>query len=195
MALTFFQCTNEPEQQELTDQEDEGKVEQVDGFNYDDYKISKGQLGNIRIGMTIEEAYEHTSQFQEITSEAFFYGYGGGSPAYEYYKDNELLFALIPKLNTDSILFIIGISPNLKTHNDLTPTTSTRILLNKYDKITLNQDLMSGGENFHDSINNWTYHFATEPDSPIGDYQQIDQPYSLSEISESDAKSVWIVIQ
>ncbi len=69
--------------------------------DFDDFKISKGKLGNIKIGMTITEAEQQFTVLTKKVDEATSFGFGGGSPAYLYYSGDDLIFGLIPKLGTD----------------------------------------------------------------------------------------------
>lgn len=170
----------------------EKNTEQSVNFDFDNFKILKGQLGEIKIGMTISEAEVQFPGLTKKTDEATNFGFGGGSPAYLYYSGNELLFGLIPKLETDTLLFIIAAHKNLQTTNGLNPNSTVEDLLEKYPDLTVNQDLMSGGEFFQDKMNNWDFVFKTNEQTEIGNYPELEVPSRPKRLT---TKTEWIVIR
>lgn len=100
-------------------------------LNYQDFEIQKGQLGEIKIGMTISEAEQKFSGLRKETDQATNFGYGGGSPAYLYYEGKTIIFGLIPTLNTNTILFIIVVSKKLTTTNGLSPNSTVKEISEK----------------------------------------------------------------
>lgn len=170
----------------------EKKSEQSVNFDFDNFKIRKGQLGDIKIGMTISEAEMQFSGLTKKTDKATNFGFGGGSPAYLYYSGDELLFGLIPKLETDTLLFIIAANKKLQTTNGLNPNSTIEDLLEKYPDLTVNQDLMSGGEFFQDKTNNWDFVFKTNEQTEIGEYPELELPSRPKRLT---TKTDWIVIR
>lgn len=161
------------------------------GFNYDDFKIQKNQLGAIKIRMTISEAEQKINGLRKEVQMATDFGYGGGSPAYLYYDKNDLVFALIPTLNTDTILFIIAVSPQLITTNELDPNSTVEDIAEKYPDISVHQDLMNGWEYIFDVTNNWEFVFHTAEET-IGNYPKLEVPSALINM---DIKANWITIK
>ena len=171
---------------------EEQKTKKQNDLDYSKFTIGKKHIGNIKIGMTLKETSEFTDKLKEVQTEAYKYGFGGGSSAYEYYYNDELLFAILPKLYSDTILFLIGISSNLKTENGLNPKSSIVEMSEVYNNVWVHQDLMSGGENFYDTINNWTFHFETDKKNQLGTYPEYDKP---SLVSNQNGNSTWVVVR
>jgi hypothetical protein len=161
-------------------------------FDFKSFKIMKEQLGGIKIGMTIAEAETHFSGLVKKVDEAVNFGFGGGSPAYLYYADNELIFGLISKLDTDSLLIIIAVHKKLRTVNGLNPNSTVSELLQKYPDLTVQQDLMNSGEFFQDTINNWDFVFMTDEKTAIGDYPELEVPSKPKRLYK---KTDWIAIR
>jgi hypothetical protein len=168
------------------------KSEQSVNFDFDNFKILKGQLGQIKIGMTINEAEKQFSGLTKKTDEATNFGFGGGSPAYLYYSGDELLFGLIPKLETDTLLFIIAAHKNLQTTNGLNPNSTVEELLKKYPDLTVQQDLMNSWEFFQDSKNGWDFIFMTDEQTEIGEYPELEVPSKPKRLT---TKTDWITIR
>ncbi len=160
-------------------------------FDYDEYEIKKGQLGEIKIGMTISEAEQKFDGLRKEVGQATSFGYGGGSPAYLYYDQENIVFGLIPTLNTDTILIIIAASPKLTTTNGLSPNSTVMEISKKYPGIKVNQDLMSGWEYISDMTNNWNFVFMTD-ETTVGDYPELEVP---SDLKNLDIKADWITIR
>ena len=160
-------------------------------FDYDEYEIKKGQLGEIKIGMTISEAEQKFKGLRKEVGQATDFGYGGGSPAYLYYDQENIAFVLIPTLNTDTILIIIAASPKLKTTSGLSPNSTVMEISKKYPGIKVNQDLMNGWEYISDTTNNWNFVFMTD-ETTVGDYPELEVPPDLKNL---DIKADWITIR
>ncbi|HAW78736.1 MAG TPA: hypothetical protein DCX27_02865 [Balneola sp.] len=160
-------------------------------FDYNEYEIKKGQLGEIKIGMTISEAEQKFKGLRKEVGQATDFGYGGGSPAYLYYDQENIAFVLIPTLNTDTILIIIAASPKLKTTSGLSPNSTVMEISKKYPGIKVNQDLMNGWEYISDTTNNWNFVFMTD-ETTVGDYPELEVP---SDLKNLDIKADWITIR
>lgn len=160
-------------------------------FDFREFPIQKGSLGGIEIGMTISAAEKNIEGLRREAAQATDFGYGGGSPAYLYYDRENLVFGLIPKHNSDTVLLILAISSDLMTINGLTPKATARQILEKYPKIKVNQDLMNGWEYISDTSNNFDFVFMTDK-SKVGSYPQVEVP---SDIRNLDIKAEWITIK
>lgn len=161
-------------------------------FEFSDFRIMNGQLGSIKIGMTIQEA---ESQFNGLTKkedEAVNFGFGGGSPAYLYYSGDEILFGLIPSLGTDTLLFIIAAHKKLQTTNGLNPNSTVKELLREYPDLMVNQDLMNSWEYFQDTTNGWDFVFMTDDQTEIGEYPDLVNPSKPKRLT---TKTSWITIR
>lgn len=168
------------------------KQKKPETFDFEMFKISKGQLGKIKIGMTIAEAEMQFSGLSKKTDEAVNFGLGGGSDAYLYYSGNELLFGLIPKLETDTLLFIVAAHKNIKTVNGLHPNSTVKELLNIYPEMRVQQDLMNSWEVFHDENNGWDFIFMTDEKTKIGEYPELE---NISKPLRLTTKTDWITIK
>jgi hypothetical protein len=195
IGLLLFGCnstTKTEKNENQTDLTTEKETEQTVQFDFDKCKILKGQLGEIKIGMTIAEAEMQFSGLTKKTDEATNFGFGGGSPAYLYYSGDELLFGLIPKLETDTLLFIIAAHKNLQTTNGLNPNSTVEELLKKYPDLTVQQDLMNSWEFFQDLNNGWDYIFMTDEKTEIGEYPELEVPSKPKRLT---TKTDWITIR
>ena len=195
IGLFLFGCnsTSKTENNETeTDLAIEKKSEQSVNFDFDKFKILKGQLGGIKIGMTITEAEMQFTELTNKTDEGTNFGFGSGSPAYLYYSGDELIFGLIPKLETDTLLFIIAAHKKLQTTNGLNPNSTVNELIQKYPDLTVQQDLMSGWEFFQDLNNGWDFVFKTNEKTEIGEYPELEVPSKPKRLT---TKTDWIIIR
>jgi hypothetical protein len=142
--------------------------------------------------MTIEDAERQFAGLTRKVDVATKFGFGGGSRAYLYYSGDELIFGLIPKLSTDTLLFIIAAHKNLQTTNGLNPNSTVEELLREYPELTVNQDLMNGGEFFQDLENDWDFVFKTTEKTEIGEYPELEVPSKPKRLT---TKSDWIIIR
>ncbi|WP_298538047.1 hypothetical protein [uncultured Algibacter sp.] len=181
--------TGQPTQTQSESTKD--KLSNVSPFDYQEFKIKKGQLGEIKIGMTISEAELKFNGLKKEVGQATSFGYGGGSPAYLYYDKENVAFVLLPALNTDAILFIIASSPKLIATNGLNPNSTAKNISEKYPNIKVNQDLMNGWEYISDTTNNWDFVFMTD-EKTVGEYPELEVPSGLKNI---EIKADWIVIK
>lgn len=161
-------------------------------FNYSDFIISKGQLGKIKIGMTITEAEKQFSAFEKRESDAINFGWDGGGAAYLYYFENELIFGLIPRMNSDTILAIIAVAEKLETTNNLNPKALMKELQQAYPNKMIHFNLMNQWEYMEDETNDWTFVFMTKEKNRIGKYSELQtesKPLNL------EVKADWICIE
>ncbi|WP_132795870.1 hypothetical protein [Tenacibaculum skagerrakense] len=160
-------------------------------FDYDKFEIKKGQLGEIKIGMTISEAEQKFDGLRKEVGQATDFGFGGGSPAYLYYDKDDVVFGLIPALDTEILLFIIVASPRLTTINGLNPNSTVKEISKQYPKVKVYQNLMNSWEEISDTSNNWDFVFMTN-EKTVGDYPDLENP---SELKNMDIKADWITIK
>ena len=193
IALILFGCnstTTTENNETTTDLTSERQSES--SVDFDDFEISKGQLGNIKIGMTITEAEQQFTVLTKKVDEATNFGFGGGSPAYLYYSGDDLIFGLIPKLGTDTLLFIIAANKKLQTINGLNPRATVSELIQKYPDLTVEQNLMNSWEFYHDETNGWDFVFMTDDKTQIGEYPELDVPSKPKRLT---TKTDWITIR
>ena len=161
-------------------------------FDFNEFEIQKGRLGKIKLGMTIPEAEKYLSGLSKQRSEAVFFGFGGGSPAYLYYWKDEIILGLIPRLDTDTLLFIVAAHEKLRTANGLSSKSTVRELMQKYADLTVRQDLMNQWEYFRDEENSWDFIFMTAEKTMVGEYRDIGKP---SKPKKLHTKTDWITIR
>jgi hypothetical protein len=161
-------------------------------FEFDKFRILKSQLGEIKIGMTIQEAEKQFTRLTKKMDKATNFGFDGGSPAYLYYSGDELIFGLIPKLETDTLLFIIALHKKLQTTDGLNPNSTVGELLQKYPDLKVQQDLMNSWEFFQDEKNGWDFIFVTDEKTEIGEYPELEVPSKPKRLT---AKTNWITIR
>ena len=161
-------------------------------FDFDKFHVQKGQLGGIKIGMTIHEAEMECKYLMRNVDQATNFGFDGGSPAYSYYSGDEFVFGLIPKLNTDSILIIIAAHSLFQTENGLNPNASVSDLIKVYPDLQFEQDLMNGWEFCTDKKRGWEFVFLSDAKTRIGEYLD---PEAHSNPKRFTTKSNWMVIR
>ncbi len=162
-------------------------------FDFDKFKISKGRLSDIEIGMNIKEAESKFNGLVKKDGLSGNFGFGPyDSPAYLYCSGDELMFALIPRLNTDTLMFIIAAGKQFKTTNGLSPNSTIGELIEKYNDLTVQQDLLNGWEYFHDKVNELDFVFMTDEKTKIGEYTELEVP---SKPKRLEIKADWIIIR
>lgn len=161
-------------------------------FNFGNFIIQKHRIGNVRIGMTLSQADKLVKGLEKQEEEALSFGFDGGGKAIAYYMEEELVFAFIPKLDTDTILFVIAAHPNLKTMNGLSANATVGEISKKYSAVYIYFDEMSESEAFYDTSNEWDFIFLTEEGARLGKYTEIDQPYKALYF---DIPCDWIVVK
>ena len=137
---------------------------------YEDYKISKGRLGEIRTGQTIDNAEKHLQKFRSELDEAWLFGYGGGGNIHFYYDNENPILGLIPKRETDTIKAIIVISEKFINDKGLSTSLTFEGLKKLYPETEINLNEKYGWE--------WSVYkdeyfhvvFDTEEDNRIGQY-------------------------
>ncbi|UZR94916.1 hypothetical protein [Chondrinema litorale] len=161
-------------------------------IDYSKFIISKGKIGEIEIGMSITEAKSKLKQLEVAECSAYEFGFSGGSPAYLFLHNDKRLFALIPELGSEKVIFIVAIARELNTYNNLSPKSKVDELITVYPEMTINQDIMNSWEYFKDEKNNWTFNFKTEEEKTVGFYPQLEEPSMPHNL---EIFSDWIVIR
>ncbi|MFB9079485.1 hypothetical protein ACFFLS_06330 [Flavobacterium procerum] len=175
-----------------TVQKTEFQAKKTSKFDFEKFTIEKGKIGNITIGMTMNEAETFLKNLNKTEAEAYDFGFDGGGKAYLYSFEGEFVLALIPKRDADEILAIVALSENLKTINGLHPKSSIQGIKKLYPKIQINQNLMMGWEDIYDEKNDWEFVFMTTEENRIGTYNDFETP---SVPKKMNAKSEWITIR
>lgn len=196
LILLQFSCKDKTEKQAETwhnrVQEFKTQTAKNKKFDFDKFKISKGQLGEIKIGMKIAEAEKFLPQLTRSEILAYDYGYDGGGKAYLYSYKNEVILALIPKRDFDEILAIIAINKNLKTENGLNANATVSEIMEKYPDSKVNQDVMMDWEFMQDDKNNLQFIFETTENNQIGKYDELEIP---SQPIRTNIKADWITVK
>jgi hypothetical protein len=151
----------------------------------------KGRLGKIKIGMTIREAQSKFKGLTKKVTRVYEYGYDGEEPCYSYYLHDTLVFALIPKYNTDTVMVIVAAHQNLRTTNGLNPNTSVKDLLAKYPNLEVEQNMENGWEYIVDKEIEWGFEFITDEKTQIGEYPLPGKPSKPKRLT---TKANWIII-
>jgi hypothetical protein len=196
LIIIQLSCKNDTEKQikpsNIGNQKVESQKKKTKGFDFEAFKISKGQIGDIKVGMNIYDAEKKLNGLSKKEAEAYDFGFDGGGKAYIYLLENEPVLALVPKMDSEVILVIIALSKNLKTNNGLNPKSKVTEIQKKYPNIEINQDLMMSWEFMSDEENNWNFVFMTDENERIGEYQQID---ASTKPERTETKMDWITIR
>jgi len=196
VGFLIYSCNTSTDKTSISIKEDLEIKKPTTEFQFSDFTIMKGQLGPIKVGMTIEETENQFNGLIKKEDEAVNFGFGGGSPAYLYYLRDDILFGLIPRLGTDTVLFIIAAHRELQTTNSLNPNSTVKELIEQYPGMKVSRDLMNDWEYFRDTINDWQFIFMTDAKTKIGEYPE---PSFDNEIPSKPirltTKTDWITIQ
>ncbi|KAF2516581.1 hypothetical protein [Flavobacterium foetidum] len=180
------------EAKEVTIQKVAPETRETPNFDFENFKIEKGKVGDITIGMTMNEAESFLKNLSKTEAEAYDFGFDGGGKAYLYSFKDELVLALIPKRDSDEILAIAALNEKLRTTNGLHPKSSIQEIKKLYPKTQINQNLMMGWEVIYDEKNDWEFVFMTTEENRIGAYNDFETP---AEPKIMNAKSDWITIK
>ncbi len=161
-------------------------------FAYHTFPITKSALGPIKVGSRIAHNSHHLNGLDSTGVDAFLYHYDGGGLAYDYSYKGKRLFALMPAIDTDSIIAIIVFDHNFKDNKGITARSSAKDILQHYPNISIYQDLLAGGEFIMDELNNRDFIFETKNDSLIAEYRDIDAAGKLKKLN---TKSDWMTIK
>jgi hypothetical protein len=186
LFINLFSCKKTEENQTKTYKEKinkaVSKLKKNAEFNFDKFLISKGQIGEIKVGMKLVDVEKLLREMTKKEVEAYDFGYGGGGKAFIYSIQNEPILALIPHRDTPEILTLIAISHKLKTDNGLNPNSNIIDILKRYPKMEVSQDMMTDHEYMYDVSNKWSFIFLTDESNRIGEYKDLEEPAKLKRI-------------
>lgn len=189
LVILHFSCKDKTEKQIENTNSKISKVElqlkETNRFDFEKFKILKGQVGEIKVGMDISEAEKSLKQLTKKEAEAYAFGFDGVGKAYLYSLDDEFIIGLIPKADSKEILAIVALSKNLKTSNGLNPKSTFSEIQKKYPTTKIGQNLMMDWQFIEDEKNNWDFVFMTVENEPIGEFND----------SSIEIKSDWITIK
>jgi hypothetical protein len=160
-------------------------------FDFKNFEIQKNQLGQIKIGTTINEAEKQFEGLVKKEVDAFCFGFDGGGLAYLYYANDEPIFGLIPKRGNDTVLCIIAAHQNLQTTNGLHPKALVSELLQKYPEMMIELDVMNMWNFFEDEKNEWRFVFDQLQEPEYGNQADIESPMKPKDLT---MQSNWIAI-
>lgn len=166
-------------------------VKSMKELNFSDYKVYKGQIGGIKIGMKISSLKDTLSKFSKQQVGAYDFGFDGGGDAFLYSYNNEPVFALVPAHETDSIIAIIGLHKNLIFKSGFQIGMTVKEILKFQPNCTINLNLMSDWEEIHDDKNDFILVFLTDETNRIGKYKAINES---SKPINLNPKLTWITI-
>ncbi|MDX6189269.1 hypothetical protein SGQ83_07925 [Flavobacterium sp. Fl-318] len=179
LFINLFSCKkteeNQPKTYNKKINELKTKGKENAEFNFDKFLISKGKVGEIKIGMNLNDAENSLREMNRKKVEAYDFGYDGGGNAFIYSIKSEAIIALIPNRDTTKIIAIIAISNKLKTDNGLNPKSNIIDILKRYPKMEVSQDLMTENEYMYDENKKWSFIFLTDESNRIGEYKDIDE--------------------
>jgi hypothetical protein len=196
LIIFSFSCNKSPKTESLAAKNPPDSTAitnlKFENFDFEKFKIKKGQIGDIKIGMEISEAETKLSNLTKEEAEAYDFGYDGGGKAYIYSFKNKPVIAIIPKRESTEILAIIALNNKLKTDNGLNPNSSVKEIQKKYPEIEVYQNIMMNWEFIHDQKDNLDFIFTTKENNKIGKYTELEAP---TKPIRSEIKMNWITIK
>jgi hypothetical protein len=160
-------------------------------LNFEDFIVTKGKLGDIKVGMKISTIQNLLSKFEERELEAYDFGFDGGGIAKMYFYQKEPIFALVPAYETDLIIAIVGLHENLIFKSKVRIGMTVKKVLNHYPNGIIEKNLMMGWEEIYDLENDFILVFKTDENNQIGKYKDFDTP---SKPINLKPKLTWITI-
>jgi hypothetical protein len=144
-------------------------------LNYKNFIVTKGKIGEIKLGMKISSIQNTLSKFSMKELEAYDFGFDGGGKAMMYVYNEEPIFALVPAYETDSIIAIIGLHKNLIFDSEVHVGMTVKEILKYYPNSKVELNLMTGWEEIYDEKNDFVLVFKTDENNQIGKYEVIDE--------------------
>lgn len=199
-SLSLFSCKEETKIQkeetietiEIVENSETALRKPEKGFRFDDFRIEKGHVGPIKIGMPLQEAEKHLKSLSRKRCDPFDFGYDGGGDAFIYYLKDKPIMALVPEQQTNLLLAVVAIHKDLRTINGLHPNASIKEIEAIYPDIPLYQNLMMDWEFLHEEKNDWEFVFMKGSDHQIGVYENIEAP---GKVKDSSVKADWVTIR
>lgn len=167
----------------------EVKTASPDSLDYSKYQITKEGLGPVQLGKSFTETDALLKDFIKDEVLAYDFGFDGGGKAWVYKYKNNAIFGIIPARDSDSIIGIAVIAPNLKSANGVHPKMTVKELLALYPKLKASQNLLMGWESIIDRENNTEFIFITN--DSIANYPN---PNASVTPKQMDARCDWITI-
>jgi hypothetical protein len=164
---------------------------ETDVLNFKEYKVSKGQIGEIKIGKRISELTTALSTFTSKEIDAYDFGFDGGGKAIVYSYKNEAVFALVPAYETDYIIALIALHKNLVFKSGIQVGMSVDQVLKHYPNAEFELNLMSDWEEIADAKNAFILVFKTDEEHRIGTYTKIGEP---SKPFNLKPKMAWVTL-
>lgn len=158
-------------------------------FAFSDYRIGKGKIGEIPLGMKLQKA---DSLIQGLASEhhdPFRYLFEGAGDAITYSFKGEPVFALMANKRGE-ITVLVAVHEKLKTINGLSPKSSVRELLKKYPDIKVYYNEFNESEEIYVDEG---WNFVYGGDGFVGEYN--DVPDATSKPINLDLVSHWLYIK
>ena len=161
-------------------------------FSFLDYPISKGRAGNIKVGTSIRDYEKQLKSLKKRETDAYQFGYDGGGVAQVYFYKDEPVFALIPALETDSILAIIVMNENFQTVSSVRVGMKVQEVSSLYPNVKVQINELMEWEEIYDQKNDFQLVFKTTDEDRIGvyaEYKEGSAPINLT------PKLEWIMIR
>ena len=196
LIILQLSCKNDSEKHNKTGKDQIQKIEietqkkKTITFEFEKFKISKGEIGDIKIGMNIIDAEKELDNLTKEEADAYSFGFDGGGNAYIYSFKNQPILALVPNY-LEKIIAIIALNKNLRTNNGLNPKSKISEIQSKYPNIEIHLDEMMDWEGMYDEKNKWGFIFMTEENNRIGKYKDIYMP---TVPIRTETKMNWILI-
>lgn len=160
-------------------------------LDYSKYEITKEGLGSVHLGMRFKDADALLKDFTKEEILAYDFGFDGGGKAWLYKYKNNAIFGIVPARDSDTIIGIAVIDPNLKSANGVHPKMTIEELLALYPKLKASQNLLMDWESIIDRENNREFVFVTRDENSIANYSTPDESVAPKRL---DAPCDWIII-
>lgn len=154
--------------------------------------IEKGKVGPLTIGMQKEEVTKFLSAFEMEETDAFYFGFDGGSKALLYSFRKKPVVALIPFAESDKIKAIVVLNSKTATNTGICPGMSASTLLEAYPNSQFHHNELSGWEEVNDTANQWTFVFLKDRTELNNPDNLKKEPYTPQNTS---AKIDYIIVQ
>lgn len=168
------------------------EAEKKTAFSFLDYPISKGRVGNIKVGTAINSYEKQLKSLKKRETDAYQFGYDGGGVAQVYFYKDEAVFALIPKIETDSIIAVIIMNENFQTVSRVRVGMKVQEVTSLYPNTKVQLNELMGWEEVYDHNNDFILVFKTSDENRIGvyaKYREGSTPINLT------PKLEWITIR
>jgi hypothetical protein len=166
--------------------------EKKTAFSFLDYPISRGRVGNIKVGTQITSYYRQLKSLKKSETTSYQFGFDGGGIASVYSFKNEPVFALIPALETDSIIAIIVMNENFQSISRVRVGMKAQEVSSLYPLAKIQVNEMMNWEEMYDKENNFSLIFKTKNEYRVGVYTDIEKATSPVNLTP---KLDWITVR